>query len=75
MISINTFFSLLICLATAADLIMLSHLRRGPFSFSGILCSVLLSVGYLANIFAMHGNYYSQVASRFLCTRCGGRGF
>ena len=63
MILANSILSLLICLATAADLVMLANLRRGGgFRVSGIACSLFLSVAYLANIFAMNGDQYPQVA-------------
>lgn len=63
MILFNSTVSLLICLATAADLVMLANLRRGgSFRLSGIACSLFLSVAYLANIFAMHAHLYTFVA-------------
>lgn len=63
MLTINIIPSLIICLATAADLVLLINLERGGnFRLSGIICTLFLSVAYLANIFAMNASLYINIA-------------
>lgn len=69
MIVTNSIISLIICLATAADLVLLMNLERGGnFRLSGIICTLVLSVAYLANIFAMQESFAPTVApTELLC--------
>lgn len=69
MLTINLLLSLIICLATAVDFVLLINLERGGnFRLSGLLCTLFLSVAYLANIFAMNGALYVTVAPTELIT-------
>lgn len=71
MIILNSMISALICLALAADLVMLANLERDSgYRVTGIVCSVFLAVAYLANLFAMQTQIYIDVAPSELVVNC-----